>query len=122
MDQQAEVAAFGMWNFLATEVRLFGIMLFSYTAYRGVYPEGFAEAGRHTRIVIGTVNTVILLPGSFVVASTVHPAERDRGPAPRRSHRERDACSSTRKRNSAGWPCFLLRGSGNRHLKGCAMA
>ena len=43
------------------------------------FPEGFAEAGRHTKIVIGTVNTVILLTSSFVVAWAVHLAERGRG-------------------------------------------
>jgi cytochrome c oxidase subunit 3 len=79
MEQQAEVAAFGMWVFLATEVLFFGGMLFSYAVYRGMFPEGFAEAGRHTKIVIGTVNTVILLTSSFVVAWAVHLAERGRG-------------------------------------------
>ncbi|UEM01803.1 cytochrome c oxidase subunit 3 family protein [Skermanella rosea] len=79
LEQQADVAVFGMWIFLATEVLFFGGMLFAYTVYRGVYPEGFAEAGRHTKIVIGTVNTVILLTSSFVVAWAVHLAERGRG-------------------------------------------
>jgi cytochrome c oxidase subunit 3 len=79
MDQQAEVAAFGMWVFLATEVLFFGGMLFAYAVYRGTFPEGFAEAGRHTKIVIGTVNTVILLTSSFLVAWAVHLAERGRG-------------------------------------------
>ena len=49
MDQQAEVAAFGMWVFLATEVLFFGGMLFAYAVYRGAFPEGFAEAGRIPR-------------------------------------------------------------------------
>lgn len=79
LEQQTDVAVFGMWIFLATEVLFFGGMLFAYTVYRGVYPEGFAEAGRHTKIVIGTVNTVILLTSSFVVAWAVHLAERGRG-------------------------------------------
>jgi len=79
MEQQAEVAAFGMWVFLATEVLFFGGMLFAYAVYRGAFPEGFAEAGRHTKIVIGTVNTVILLTSSFVVAWAVHLAERGCG-------------------------------------------
>jgi len=79
LEQQAEVAVFGMWVFLATEVLFFGGMLFSYAVYRGMFPDGFAEAGRHTKIVIGTVNTVILLTSSFVVAWGVHLAERGRG-------------------------------------------
>src|SRR3954471_19069862 len=79
LDQQAEVAAFGMWVFLATEVLFFGGMLFAYAVYRGTFPEGFAEAGRHTKIVIGTINTVILLTSSFIVAWAVHLAAWGRG-------------------------------------------
>jgi cytochrome c oxidase subunit 3 len=80
-EQQADVAAFGMWVFLATEVLFFGGMLLAYAVYRGGFPEGFAEAGRHTRIVIGTVNTVILLTSSFTMAWAVDLAEKGRGRA-----------------------------------------
>lgn len=79
LEQQADVAAFGMWVFLATEVLFFGGMLLAYAVYRGSFPEGFAEAGRHTKIVIGTVNTVILLTSSFTIAWAVHLAEKGRG-------------------------------------------
>jgi len=78
MRQQADTAAFGMWVFLATEVLFFGGMLFAYTHARATFPEGFAEAGRHTKIVIGTVNTVILLTSSSTMAWAVHAAQRDR--------------------------------------------
>jgi cytochrome c oxidase subunit 3 len=78
LDQQADAATFGMWIFLATEVLFFGGMLFAYAVYRGMYPEGFAEAGRHTKIVIGTINTVVLLTSSFTVAWAVHLAEQGR--------------------------------------------
>ncbi|WP_448206939.1 cytochrome c oxidase subunit 3 family protein [Azospirillum sp. sgz302134] len=78
MRQQAETAGFGMWVFLATEVLFFGGMLFAYTHARATFPEGFAEAGRETKIVIGTVNTVVLLTSSFTIAWAVHAAERGR--------------------------------------------
>jgi heme/copper-type cytochrome/quinol oxidase subunit 3 len=39
--------------------------------YRASYPAGFAEAARHTKIVIGTANTAILLTSSFFVAWAV---------------------------------------------------
>ena len=81
LEQQADVAAFGMWVFLATEVLFFGGMLLAYAVYRGSFPEGFAEAGRHTKIVIGTVNTVILLTSSFTIAWAVHLAEKGWGRA-----------------------------------------
>ena len=69
--QQHDVAQLGMWVFLATEVLFFGGLILAYTVYRSDYPEGFAEAGRHTRIVIGTANTAILLTSSFLVAWAV---------------------------------------------------
>jgi cytochrome c oxidase subunit 3 len=69
--QQHEVAQLGMWVFLATEVLFFGGLILGYCVYRFMYPEGFAEAARHTQIAIGTANTAILLTSSFLVAWAV---------------------------------------------------
>jgi cytochrome c oxidase subunit 3 len=69
--QQHEVAQLGIWVFLATEVLFFGGLILAYAVYRYGYTDGFAEAARHTRIVIGTVNTAILLTSSFLVAWAV---------------------------------------------------
>src|SRR3954467_5057688 len=71
MRQQHEVAQLGMWVFLATEVLFFGGLILAYTVYRSEYPTGFAEAVRHTRIVIGTANTAILVTSSFLVGWAV---------------------------------------------------
>jgi cytochrome c oxidase subunit 3 len=68
MRQQQDVAQLGMWVFLATEVLFFGGLILVYCVYRTGYPDGFAEAARHTKIVIGTTNTAILLTSSFLVA------------------------------------------------------
>jgi cytochrome c oxidase subunit 3 len=66
--QQADVAQLGMWVFLSTEVLFFGGLFLLYYAYRTVDPAGFSEAARHTDIVIGTINTAVLLTSSFAVA------------------------------------------------------
>src|SRR3954468_6562552 len=71
MRQQHDVAQLGMWVFLATEVLFFGGLIFAYCVYRSAYPAAFAEAARHTKIVIGTANTAILLTSSFLVAWAV---------------------------------------------------
>jgi cytochrome c oxidase subunit III len=71
MRQQHDVARLGMWVFLATEVLFFGGLILAYCVYRTSYPEGFAEAARHTKIAIGTANTAILLTSSFLVAWAV---------------------------------------------------
>lgn len=64
-------AELGMWVFLATEVLLFGGMVLAYFVYRHAYPQGFAEGSRHTDILIGAINTAVLLTSSFLVAWAV---------------------------------------------------
>ena len=60
-----------MWVFLATEVLFFGGLLFGLLRLSPRLSAEFAEAGRHTKIVIGTLNTAILLTSSFLVAWAV---------------------------------------------------
>ena len=69
--QQQEVAQLGMWVFIATEVLFFGGLILAYWVYRIGYHAGFDEAARHTRIVLGTINTAVLLTSSFLVAWAV---------------------------------------------------
>jgi cytochrome c oxidase subunit 3 len=78
--QQHDVAQLGMWVFLATEVLFFGGLILAYSVYRSGDPDGFAEAARHTRIVIGSANTAILLTSSFLVAWAVAIVRRGEGP------------------------------------------
>jgi cytochrome c oxidase subunit 3 len=73
--QQHEVAQLGMWAFLTTEILFFGGLFFAYLVYRIGYPAGFAAAAFHTKIVIGTANTAILLTSSFAVAWAVAAAK-----------------------------------------------
>jgi len=69
--QQEQAAQLGMWTFLATEVLFFGGLILAYCVYRYGYADDFAAAARHTKIVIGTLNTAILLTSSFLVAWAV---------------------------------------------------
>src|SRR5205085_2594893 len=75
MPQQAEAATLGIWVFLATEVLFFSGILLAYTVLRHAYPAGFAEASGATKIVIGSVNTAVLLTSSATMAWAVHAAE-----------------------------------------------
>lgn len=63
---QTETALTGMWLFLVTEVLFFGGLFLLYMIYRRLHPAGFAEASRHARLLIGTINTVLLLTSSAV--------------------------------------------------------
>jgi len=77
--QQHDAAQFGIWVFLATEVLFFGGLILAYCVYRMLHSDGFAEAGRHTEIVIGTANTAILLTSSALVAWAVMITKLDQG-------------------------------------------
>ena len=76
--QQREAATLGMWTFLATEVLFFGVLFMSYLAYRVVYPETFAEASHHTYVMLGGINTAVLLTSSLTMALAVGAAQAGR--------------------------------------------
>jgi cytochrome c oxidase subunit 3 len=72
--QQADAASLGMWLFLATEILFFGVLFFAYGVARGRFPDAFAAASRHTNLVLGTINTAVLLTSSFTMALAVFAA------------------------------------------------
>jgi cytochrome c oxidase subunit III len=76
--QQKSAATLGMWVFLATEVMFFGGLFLGYSVYRVYYPAAFAEGSRHTDLLLGSLNTFVLLCSSFTMAMAVHSAERGR--------------------------------------------
>lgn len=75
--QQFEAAKLGMWIFLATEVLFFGGMFAGYTVYRMLYPAAFAEGSSHLDLVLGSINTAVLLLSSLMMALAVHAAQTD---------------------------------------------
>ena len=64
-----------MWIFLATEVLFFGGLFLSYTVYRYLNPDAFAAASRHTEVLLGGINTAILLFSSTLMALAVRAAK-----------------------------------------------
>ena len=77
--QQHEASWLGMWVFLATEVMFFGGMFLGYTVYRSAYPDAFAGASNHLDIVLGTINTAVLIFSSFTMALAVRSAQLGAG-------------------------------------------
>jgi cytochrome c oxidase subunit 3 len=75
-EQQQDAATLGMWVFLSTEVLFFGALLLAYGIYRLIYSAAFAEAGHHLDIILGTVNTAILLCSSLTMAFAVHESQQ----------------------------------------------
>jgi cytochrome c oxidase subunit 3 len=70
-DQQADAARLGLWLFIATEILFFGPLFMGYVYGRTHFYDAFAEASRHTHLVIGTANTAVLLTSSFTMALAV---------------------------------------------------
>lgn len=73
--QQRETASAGMWIFLATEVMMFGGLFTAYTVYRLSAPQAFNLGSADMEIVLGAVNTALLICSSFTMALAVHSAE-----------------------------------------------
>lgn len=73
-DQQKDASSLGMWVFLITEILFFGGFFLAYTVYRYQYSLGFAHASQHMDIVLGTVNTAVLIVSSLTMAMAVHSA------------------------------------------------
>jgi cytochrome c oxidase subunit III len=73
--QQQEASTLGMWLFLATEVLFFGGMFMGYIVYRWTYPEAFALASGHMDVLLGGVNTAVLLTSSLTMALAVRAAQ-----------------------------------------------
>ncbi len=71
VEQQHETRTFGVWVFLLTELMLFGGLFTMYTAYRFVYPAGFAEGSSHLEATLGAINTAVLIISSLMMALSI---------------------------------------------------
>ncbi len=75
LEQQHEAATLGMWVFLATELLVFGALFTGYTVYRSQSPREFEEASARLNVLIGGVNTIVLLTSSLTMALAVRAAQ-----------------------------------------------
>jgi cytochrome c oxidase subunit 3 len=77
LTQQREAAELGMWLFLVTEVMFFGGLFLAYLVYRSKegYAEAFAAGSQTMDVMLGTINTGLLLTSSLTMALAVHAAE-----------------------------------------------
>jgi cytochrome c oxidase subunit III len=61
----------GMWLFLFTEMLLFGGLFIVYSVYRYRNPVAFHLAATELSVLIGTINTIILLISSATIAMSI---------------------------------------------------
>ena len=66
-----EGAKMGMWVFLFTEMLLFGGLFLLYSVYRSKYTADFHRSAAELDIVLGTMNTVILLTSSLTMVLSI---------------------------------------------------
>ena len=69
--QQLKASKLGMWTFLATEILLFGALFCVYAYYRFKFPQGYALGSKHTDVVLGTIETAVLLTSSLTMALSI---------------------------------------------------
>jgi cytochrome c oxidase subunit 3 len=70
-------AKLGMWLFLFTEILLFGGMFLVYAVYREMHTADFHEAAKEMSLVLGAVNTIILLTSSLTMALSISELKQD---------------------------------------------
>jgi cytochrome c oxidase subunit 3 len=75
VEQQADAAGFAMWLFLLTEIMFFGGLFTAYLIYRNWYYPAFVAGSHQLSILLGTVNTGVLICSSFTMAMGVYSAE-----------------------------------------------
>jgi cytochrome c oxidase subunit 3 len=75
MDQQREAGTLGMWTFLVTEIMFFGGLFVSYALYRSMYPEAFEAASLKLNLVLGALNTGVLICSSLTMVLAVRSAQ-----------------------------------------------
>jgi cytochrome c oxidase subunit 3 len=69
--QQREAESLGMWVFLATELLIFGALFTGYTVYRYQFGYDFEVASGELNLLIGAINTFVLLTSSLTMALSV---------------------------------------------------
>lgn len=78
LEQQREASSLGMWVFLITEIMFFGGLFTGYAVYRSKYPQAFAQGSHHLDILLGGINTAVLILSSLTMALAVHAAQLGR--------------------------------------------
>jgi cytochrome c oxidase subunit 3 len=78
MYQQHEASTLGMWVFIAQEILFFGGMFLAYAVYRVLYEPAWIEGAHHQNLMMGTINTAVLIGSSLTMALAVWAAQTGR--------------------------------------------
>ena len=64
----------GIWMLVGGDLLVFSLFFLTFTYYRALAPERFAEAKQALGLALGLFNTILLLSGSLLVARAVEEA------------------------------------------------
>lgn len=70
-NRDPEASKMGMWLFLFTEILLFGGLFIVYFIYRSLNSDAFLHASYELDVVMGTINTVVLITSSLTIAMSI---------------------------------------------------
>ncbi len=73
-EQQRETVTAGMWIFLATEVMFFGGLFTAFSVYRMYNTHAFNEGSADMNILLGSINTAVLITSSLTMALSIRSA------------------------------------------------
>ena len=75
MEQQKDATTLGMWAFLLQEIMFFGGLFMCYILYRMMYPAAWAEGSNHLDVMLGGINTAVLIGSSLSMAMAVYASQ-----------------------------------------------
>ncbi len=78
LGQQHEASTLGMWAFIAQEILFFGGMFVAYAIYRVMYEPAWVEGAHQQNLMMGTINTAVLIGSSLTMALAVWAAQGGR--------------------------------------------
>jgi cytochrome c oxidase subunit 3 len=70
-------AKYGMWFFLFTEILFFGGMFLLYSMYRSKFAAEFHASAAEENLLLGSINTAVLLTSSLCMAVAVSAARKE---------------------------------------------
>lgn len=78
---ETDTARAGMWLFLASEMLFFGAIAYVWMVLRITHPQGVVLGTSHTNLILGSINTALLLTSSFTLTLGVMRARAGQGAA-----------------------------------------
>ena len=78
LEQQRDASTLGMWAFVAQEAMFFGGLFTAYVVYRYLYPAAYVLGSKQLDVVLGGINTGVLISSSLTMAMGVWAAQTGR--------------------------------------------